>query len=323
MPLPDEIDSSYLGRLLRVNGCGSDAEIMCLLRQWSVATGDVRTGLARTGRGSQSRLGLLARCANMDLSEFVHKHTTLQLRRAFTQYRAGFVHASDENYLALVNYGMRPTRPGAYFCTECFAGDQIHFGMSYWRRDHQLPGMNECSRHRKALSYVQEISAFLEAPSCFESRCYEISETSARSHTAHPGIQRFLSLSREFMLVRQPIDRALAHRVIHERRLVLGFSQTERGVFRYSQKSLLSDEIFSKFPRDWLISVVPEFVEKVLGVYLKKVDRFLHKGTASYSTNFYILACIVLFESSDEVINSLNLRPGIGGRTIALSSMTG
>ena len=246
----------------------------------------------------------------MELSDFVQKHTTLQLRRALTLYRAGFLHASDENHLALVNYGARPTRPGAYFCTDCLAGDRIHFGMSYWRRDHQLPGMNECSRHRKALSYVHEISAFLDAPSSFENRCYEISEPAARFYAAHPGIQRFLSLSREFMLVRRPIDRTLAHRVIHERRSDLGFDQTDRRGLLRSRTRLLSDEIFSKFPRDWLISVVPEFVEKMPGVYLRKVDRFLHKGTASYSTNFYILACIVLFESSDELINSLNLRPG-------------
>ena len=44
------------------------------------------------------------------------------------------------------------------YCTDCAHYDRVHFGVTYWHRVHQLPGINRCIRHRRMLmvSHVRQ-----------------------------------------------------------------------------------------------------------------------------------------------------------------------
>lgn len=293
LPLPDELDRSYLGRLLRTNGLRTEAEIICLLAQWARLEEPSLQGICC--------IDLLGRAAHMELTQFVRSHSTLPLRRAITSYMPDLAHGNPESQSMLRFTGMRLARPAAYFCVDCVDSDQKIHGMSYWRRDHQLPGVTSCSEHRTALRYVDDTEAFLKPPSRFEDNSHVVDEAWAKSDLEHAGIQRFLAISRKLISFEKPIDVKTARAVLHERALVRGWC-THAGS---SEKALLSDQILMAFPRDWLATVVPALAEKPFGAPLNQVDGVLYLSTSASSIAPYILACCVLFDSADDGLLAL------------------
>ena len=293
LPLPDELDRSYLGRLLRTNGLRTEAEIICLLAQWASVAEPSLQGICC--------IDLLGRAAHMELRQFVRSHSTLPLRRAITSYMPDLAHGNPESQSMLRLTGMRLARPAAYFCVDCVDSDQKIHGMSYWRRDHQLPGVTSCSEHRTALRYVDDTEAFLKPPSRFEDNSHVVDEAWAKSDLEHDGIQRFLAISRRLISLEKPIAVKTARAVLHERALARGWS-THAGS---SEKTLLSDQILMVFPRDWLATVVPALAEKAFGTPLNQVDGVLYLSTSASSVAPYILACCVLFDSADDGLFAL------------------
>jgi hypothetical protein len=201
--------------------------------------------------------------------------------------------------------GMRLARPAAYFCVECIGSDQEIYGMSYWRRDHQLPGVTSCAEHRTALRYVDDAKAFLEAPSRFEANSHLVDEAWAQSDLEHSGIQRFLAISRQLINLDKPIDVKTARVVLRERA-----SSRELCTHAYgTKKSLLSDQVLADFPKDWLATVFPALADKTPGAQLNQVDGVLYLSTSASSVTPYILACSVLFDSADEVLRAVSVAP--------------
>lgn len=75
------------------------------------------------------------------------------------------VKSSEQTMLNVVSlFGLQTGKNGAWFCAECVSKDlQIH-GIPYWRRDHQLCGVNWCYRHRRKLLGFSSHSAFDKSP---------------------------------------------------------------------------------------------------------------------------------------------------------------
>lgn len=303
LPLPDELDRSYLGRLLRINGVRTETEIVNLLAQ--------RANVAEFSRREICCVDLLSRAAHMELPQFVRRHTTLPLRRSITSYLPDLAHGSPDSQSMLRMTGMRLARPGAYFCVACIDSDQKINGMSYWRRDHQLRGVTSCSIHLTVLRYVDDIKAFLEAPSRFVSDSHVVNDAWAKSDMEHPGVQRFLEISRKLISLEKPIDVKIARIVLRDRASAQGLC-THGGM---SPKALLSDQIVADFPADWLATVVPALTEKAPGVQLNQVDGVLYLSTSASSVTPYILACSVLFDSADEALRAMRVAPAVSRRT--------
>lgn len=298
LPMPDELDRSYLGRLIRMNGLRSEKDAMSLIGQW-----------ARTSEFPHrklTRIELLSLAADMDLPEFACRHTTLPLRRSITSYRSDMAHGSIANQSMLRLTGMRVARPGAYFCVDCISTDQETSGMSYWRRDHQLPGVSMCSKHFKPLRYVDNNEAFLKAPSHFISNSNVVDEMWATSMQKNPGIQKFLAISRGLLGNHKPLDVKSVRVLLCKHTNAKGWS-TKNGK---CNKPLLSDQVAMAFPREWLSTVFLVLVDKKPGVKMHQMDGVLYLSTSASSVIPYILACCLLFNSADEALQAL-LMPSI------------
>ncbi len=293
LPLPDELDRSYMGRLIRLNGLRSEKGLVTLLAQWA--------NVAEASRWEVCCLDLLCRAANMELSQFVRRHTTLPLRRSFTSYQPDLAHGSAESQSMLRLTGMRFARPGAYFCVDCVRLDLETYGMSYWRRDHQLLGVSICTKHLRPLRYVDKTEAFLDAPSSFVTNSHLVSEEWARLNQQHSGIQRFLAISRELLDRAKPFDVKVARLVLHEQAAARGWCTHGSK----TSKPLLSDQVLANFPLDWLSTVFPLLADKKPGVTFNQMDGVLYLSTSASSVAPYILACSLLFKSADEALHAL------------------
>jgi len=296
-PLPDELDRSYLGALMRVNAFSTEAEA----RTFLTAPGDS----ALPWRQNPT-LKLLSDAAGMELEGFVMNHTTLPLRRSVTSYMPGLPHGSPGNLVLLHVSGKRSCRDGAYLCQDCVWEDVDFHGRSYWRRAHQLPGTYWCAKHRGALSVVEDESAFLQPPSQMLGRARRLDGQWVESLQRNPAVERFLDLCDVLM------DRPAAYPVAAVRN-ALRASARRHGFQSYATQSagvckdpLLSDALVEAYPASWLAQLVPGLPSKTKGVIWHQVDGVLWTATSASAAVIYILALALLFESAPAATDAVD-----------------
>ena len=292
-PLPDELDRSYMGRVMSLNGFSKEREALECIANW-----------AGLGRDKPSKLELLSRMAHMELPQFVRQHTTMPFRRGITSYHPELEHGSSQNQSMLRYTGTRLSRPGAYLCADCVAADQDFHGVSYWRREHQTPGLFWCAKHRRSLLHVESDAAFNSSPAEHLSTGHEIDPDWVEELLSHSKIQMFLAICGALLETSRPYSVRHLRDVLRERARELGL-QTYCRTRRKGPSFLLSDRAYQAFPRRWLATVFPELADKTPGSHMTQMDGVLYMTTAASSVVPYVLACCVLFESCDETLHLL------------------
>ncbi|WP_041790265.1 TniQ family protein [Rhodoferax ferrireducens] len=293
-PLPEELDRGYLGRIKRINGFQSEKE--------TVAAMISQFGMQLISRRELSCLELLSLMANQPLEQFARYHSTIPIRRAITSSLPDLPHGSTTRRSLLCNFGMVAVRPGAYFCTKCVSEDVAFHGVSYWRRDHQVPGQLWCPKHVIPLNYLENDEAFLRSPS----NCIADAETVPAAWVDgardNEHVSRFTGIASGLFERTSPLDVKFVALALRKRAMSLGLNTVATPV---KNKPLLSDLIRDSFPAPWLATVFPSLVDKVKGQILNRVDGVLYMATSASSVWSYILAASVLYASADEALNGL------------------
>lgn len=288
----DELAEAFLGRLARINGVKSEAEIYKILKaSYYVSDDDDRR---------IPHFDYLSRILRMSLKDFVSQHTTIPLRRAIVSYDAKFAHGTHKNDSMMAYSGFRQTRKGSYFCKKCVQQDVSNLGFSYWRRDHQLPGVMLCGEHLQALSYTEKKDAFFFAPSEYLKTGTVIDAKWAKITHKNRYVERFIAISRALIQQEFPFEVKKVRLVLRDQAEVKELS-IKNGE---CEKPLISDEIVSKFPEEWLATVFPDLLGKRPGEKMHKSDGVVYLSTAASSVESYILASSILFDSADVAMNA-------------------
>ena len=232
---PDELDRSYLGKLMHCNGVASKTKMVEQLLEWAKLPREVPLVLP------------LSMAAGMSQSDFVRRHTLLPFRRAITSYLPDLTHGCESNPKLVRYSATRLARPGAFFCKFCVDEDLRFHGVSTWRREHQIPGRFWCEKHDADLHYRQEEEAFLFCPDQFTNDCYCVSYPWMDEARDNPAVQRFLSICSGLLDRAIPVSvGSVALPVLRSRASRLGF-QTYPGKVRHR---LLSDVVIGAFGRE-------------------------------------------------------------------------
>lgn len=292
-PYPEELDRGYLGRVMRINGSATEKDAVTLMSIWA--------GAADKSRREVSCLELLSKVAGTDVPTFVRQHSLLPFRRGITSYQPDLLHGSEQQRSMLWSTGMKLARIGAYFCAECVREDQGFHGQSYWRREHQIPGMLWCSKHATPLKYTEDESAFLLPPAVQLQHCQSVDEHWVKQAFNNKAIQRYNEICSNLLDTRKTFDVKHVSVTLKEKASAQGF-QTHGGKVK---SPLLSDAVINAFGRTWLATVLPSLADKPDGIYLSQMDGVLHLKTSASSTSAYVLALAVLYESVDMALNAL------------------
>ena len=298
IPLPDELIHGYLGRLMRCNGAANDKQLDMLMREWA--------GVPGSDYREVPRAILLAKVAGVPVTEFVSQHSFVPLRRAITWLHPDVEHGCESKLPLLLSGPMTLPRDGAYFCEHCVADDVESYGMSYWRRGHQIPGVLWCSKHREPLRYVDRASAFQRPPSALVGVAIGVSPGWVEELMGNPYLQRYADVCSCLMERDRPFDVAVVSHVLKGEARAQGFQASGRPV----KRPLLSDMAIEKVGRKWLATVVPALANKPEGEISHQVDGacYLKKSSSSFAA--YALVCSLLYSSADEAIDALaGMRP--------------
>lgn len=293
-PLYEELDRGYLGRIMRVNGFQSEKDTVTAIIK--------RFGLEYMSRRELSCLELLSLMANRPLEEFAQYHSTIPIRRAITSSFPDLTHGSPTRRSLLCNFGMVAARPGAYFCAKCVSDDEAFHGVSYWRRDHQVPGQHWCSKHLTALVHIKDDDAFLRSPSTCHSDVEAVAQEWVVEAKKNKNVTKFLDIASGLFERTSPIGVKFVSFVLKKRALCVGLNAVAAPV---RNKLLLSDLICDSFPASWLAPVFPSLIGKARGEILHRIDGVLYMTNSSSSVWSYILAAAVLYDTADEALDGL------------------
>ncbi|TNC99140.1 MAG: hypothetical protein FD121_378 [Gallionellaceae bacterium] len=292
-PLPDEIDQGYLGTVMRHNGAVDKKEIVGMMAQ--------RIGLGDKSRREAPCLELLSGITQIDIQTFVRRHSTLPFRRGITSYQSDLKHGSIGNRKLLCTSGMRVARPGAYCCPHCMKQDVMTYGISYWHRKHQLPGLLWCPQHKTPLYYMESEAAFFSTPELVLNNCLVVPDSWMRQSVDNQVINTFHSISLALLDSEKPFSVTHASAILRKQAMARGF-QVHGGKVK---SSLLSDAVVDAFGREWLATILPRLADKQKSEILNQMDGVLYMSNSASSVVSYVLALSLLFETTETAMSAL------------------
>jgi hypothetical protein len=294
-PLPDEIATSYLGRLMRVNALNGEKEALQFMSS--------ALGLPQANQKMRPTVPILSAVAGMTVEQFVRQHTLIPLRRGITSYLEDVEHGGAGCEGVVRHTGVRNLREGLYGCPACVRSDVVSLGQSYWRRAHQIPGVAWCTKHDEPLVHVLT-GSFITAPSdAIEQGVTADSQWCARLRR-NAYVRTYLAVVDGLMETSRPYPVSKVQKLLAERARVIDL-QTYSSRRGEAIRPLLSDLILKHMPCDWLATVLPSLATKRPGQYLPQVDGMLNLKRSSAAATVYALACSVLFESADAALLAL------------------
>ncbi|WP_410498874.1 TniQ family protein [Chitinibacter sp. S2-10] len=148
---PDEYIIGWRGRIRFFNHLPSSAHTINELREFYDRNNN---DISLKKRGT-SKIYILSKFSRMPLEDFLQQHTLFPFSHPFDNISEK--EKSKETFQKyLSSSSQRLHKQGAWFCTSCISQDEKEHGISYWRRSHQLLGIDWCFKHRFKLRRTTE-----------------------------------------------------------------------------------------------------------------------------------------------------------------------
>lgn len=291
-PLPDEFCRGHVGRIQQINS----------IRSYDLAVMAIRkTQNLRTNSGCQrSILGDVATLCGMSVRKYGSLHSFLP----FSSFSNGEGELEDDSRWSVntqIRVGMTTPRMSAYLCEQCVTEDVQLRGYGYWRRSHQTPGMMWCAKHECLLRRVDLKNAFEKLPTeCFPFSIACTDSNGAYLNSAPNCIQSYLKNCSLLIENYGVVDKMRIKNQLNARAKVIALQ-----VGKTSTKTLLSNLALKKFPRDWLIEVIPSIVEKMEGGRSRSLDSAVCLSSSRVAAQGIAIALTIMFDRPEDGLSWL------------------
>lgn len=195
---------------------------------------------------------------------------------------------------------MRGARPQAWLCPDCVHEDLGFWGVSYWRRSHQLPGAMWCEKHQTALHRTSR-GAIQEGPPDHCMPDAEAPDLAWVGHLqSHAVVQRFVSICTSILDSALILDRAHCARTI-----VAGAIRAQICGHPDDVSGALSDLARQQFPLEWRANVFPRINWAQTGP-IPMIDAVCSVQRYPASTVAIAFVSSLIFDSTDDALTALD-----------------
>ncbi len=290
--LPDEHALGYEGRLNRLNGIGNPRRTWGIMQAWAASVG--------LQEASRSRVELLANVAGVEVGTFLREHTTFPYRCAFITEldQLPCVHgARPKPHILRIN-ALALLRNEAYLCEACVAADIAKYGVSYWRRAHQLPGVFWCDQHGCALRLADRKRSMADSPQALLGESRPVDRDWVEQLRGSTAIARFLELGHYVNQRASPFDERDATRLVCRLTRSRGLDTSKREGSSPRLAALLCDFLDA----GWLAATIPDAVDRSKAVH---IDRILSRRRPWLLTEVHLALVAAMVDSAAQGIELL------------------
>lgn len=297
--MPDELAIGHAVRLAILNGLQTYQRLILALR--------AQTSTESGARKTIPVLYLLAKAVGMPEQSYAARHSMLAALVATASKGKDVVFGSPETCNLTRLFGMRTPRKYICICTKCVASDLDALGFTYYRRAHQLTGVDWCLEHGDRLKKIQSEEPFSKLPDYWDAQgLTEPLETCSETfEEASDYVVRYVKIMLSLSKRETPTTVNLANSMIIARARECGFRASLKG-----RKPLLSDQILAMAPNSWLVGNFPEeLTAKIHNGYVWRIDSLAKSKRYAGSCESYALVLAALFDSSDLASKSFQSPP--------------
>lgn len=289
--MPDEFMPGHLARFAYINGFSSSSTFITEL-----------TSHSREACKNGDPLEIYQRFCSLlmiDSNNYLGKHTMLPIER-MAALEETMIDSYEKPRITHHQSILMKLNERAFFCVTCAEEDVIQHGFSYWRRTHQIHGINWCIHHGTdfPLSHVSGFDGYEKQPHSILNAETTILDGNNRSEF----IIRYAEISAHILTASIRYPRKHLASVINTRIISSGFV-----ISQHSEKFRISDICRDLLPADWLSTY---FKSIHIGQHLKycpAIDAvsFSMQGISGYS---YILALSVIFNDKLSTVKALETK---------------
>ncbi len=294
-PMLDEPAIAHEWRRMHILGCDSRKEHLDQMRQQF-------QGAFEDGR-EISRLQLLALASRMDTVGYAHRHSMLAALRVTSFPGEAKPHGSGDNDFYTSRLGMQVQRDGGYFCNDCVDEDLSgKFQTSWFRRAHQLIGVDWCHRHGGLLQKVESPSPFDGLPHHRRAEGQATQLNSCCKHLPADGfLRRFVDVAVGLLDRPSPVSCLALNQIISDRAKDIGLRGSQAGT-----RPLVSDRLLDLTDHDWLQRHIAGFEGKVRGTKFSRVDMIVTRHVRPAPGDGYALVLSTVYDTAKEALEALD-----------------
>lgn len=283
---PEELAQGYEGRLLHLNPEHSRRSL--------------REAIAKHAGLSHDKppIFYLAAAAKVDVSAFVRGHTNIPVLRITVpkpQNQPDCDHGDPSQLAVLRRFGMQKTG-AARFCRECVKEDLGFHHVSYWRRTHQIAGVDWCPKHGLPLTETQDRAAYDTPPSNHLDAADDLQVGALQEW---PTMQRYVSIVEHALDLRRPLCETDLRNALRTRTKALGLRMRS-----LCDKLEVSDLVRASLPIGWVKRHLPVLAERTLDEHVYLLDGSVHCGSGATHLG-YILAAALIYPSAEDALQVL------------------
>jgi hypothetical protein len=278
-PMPDELALGHLRRVIVFEPSNEQ-----LFHKRNLTTCDAIDRLAEIG--------------GLSRYDYVRGHTLLPLFRAVVDdvRIEDFSKSPDHRALCLQAKLSTLTTEFVRYCPDCSEEDQEFWGFSYWRRTHQVPGLDACPKHDQVLRIV----AGRCLPSVLPHQCK--SKTTNPKLPSCPAVDVYMEIAFGMLELTSPVPR------LGLRKLIARLAMSMNLEFRSNTKlsgPFLSDRALEVFPDAWLRRHFPSLVKRRRGVPATLDTLVSQDGIRGFGDR-YAFALATVAASADSALNAIS-----------------
>jgi len=236
----------------------------------------------------------LSYVSGIDTHHFARHHTLIPAYRAVASHLHDHKHGEPSDLGLLSAHAPRLMRNDLQLCYECIKEDIDFLGFTFWRRSHQLPGIDWCQKHATALRSVnKEVGFFLQPRDAIkEATCCQENQDLVESNSV---IKRYVELMHMVLDLPRPIPPSVISPRLAEKAKKFNLRKSPLG-----NRQLLSDLAIDQLPRSWVMKHFIKLLNKEPNQFMYEYDGVCNAGGKAHASVSYILATAILCKSFDE-----------------------
>lgn len=283
--MPEEFVLGFEGRVMNVNVTHNRRALFsAIARRFALAP-------------NASRVELLAAASLTELPAFCRNHTILPFSRfAVSDTGSRLPHGLPEDRTVHQQRALKPGHTQAKFCRDCANEDKRDHSFSYWRRAHQIHGVERCPTHGTPLSLTTMQFAYEYMPA---EHCNSALDLEASKFDECPALQRYAEIACHTLTLTQPLLASRLGSLLGEQARRRGLRTTESG-----PRPLLSEIALDMLPMAWIEQHYPSITRKRGRAFSATLDSAC-RAVGHCKPVSFALALALIFDTADAAIQFL------------------